>query len=188
MTDSNKYFILGVFVFVIFFGAIIYSGSEPPAEDISQNDISGLPTTFPTAVPDDTIKNSLAEDTNEELSPTKIPSADTTMTDVDELQIEDITVGTGDEAVAGKKITVNYKGTLTNGTQFDSSYDRGTPFSFTLGSGQVIEGWDQGFAGMKVGGKRKLIIPPDLGYGAQAVGGIPANSTLIFEVELLGVE
>lgn len=105
------------------------------------------------------------------------------------LVIEDIKVGTGDEAIPGKKITVNYKGTLTNGKQFDSSYDRGQPFSFNLGAGEVIQGWDQGFAGMKVGGKRKLTIPPELGYGQQGAGAlIPPNSTLMFEVELLKVE
>lgn len=109
--------------------------------------------------------------------------------DVTELKIEDITVGTGAEAVAGKEISVHYTGTLTNGTKFDSSKDRGTPFEFTLGAGQVIQGWDQGFTGMKVGGKRKLVIPPSMGYGAQGAGGaIPPNATLIFEVELLGVK
>ena len=109
--------------------------------------------------------------------------------DVTELKIEDIIVGTGAEAVAGKEISVHYTGTLTNGTKFDSSKDRGTPFEFTLGAGQVIQGWDQGFAGMKVGGKRKLVIPPSMGYGAQGAGGvIPPNATLIFEVELLGVK
>ncbi|MFC1710362.1 FKBP-type peptidyl-prolyl cis-trans isomerase [Patescibacteria group bacterium] len=105
-----------------------------------------------------------------------------------DLEIEDIEIGTGDEAVSGKTITVNYLGTLTNGIKFDSSYDRNQPFSFTLGAGEVIQGWDQGFAGMKVGGKRKLTIPPDLGYGSRAAGSIPPNSTLIFEVELLKVE
>lgn len=108
--------------------------------------------------------------------------------EVTELIIEDLTVGTGAEAVSGKKITVNYRGTLTNGTQFDSSYDRGVPFSFVLGAGSVIEGWEKGFAGMKIGGKRKLTIPPSLGYGPRAMGTIPANSVLIFEVELLDVE
>jgi FKBP-type peptidyl-prolyl cis-trans isomerase len=97
-------------------------------------------------------------------------------------------VGTGAEAVAGKKISVNYVGTLADGTKFDSSYDRNQPFEFTLGAGQVIAGWDQGVAGMKVGGKRKLVIPPSLGYGSQANGSIPANSTLTFEVELLAVK
>lgn len=104
------------------------------------------------------------------------------------LQMVDSVVGTGDEAVAGKKVTVHYTGTLTDGTKFDSSVDRGQPFSFTLGAGEVIQGWDQGFAGMKVGGKRKLTIPPSLGYGSRPAGSIPPNSTLIFDVELLKVE
>lgn len=105
------------------------------------------------------------------------------------LKSEDLKVGTGSEAVSGKKVTVNYKGTLTDGTKFDSSYDRGTPFSFVLGSGVVIKGWDLGVSGMKVGGKRKLTIPPDLGYGSRGAGAlIPPNATLVFEVELLKVE
>lgn len=117
------------------------------------------------------------------------PSATITPTNMDELKIEDIVVGTGIEAVVGKKVTVNYLGTLTNGTKFDSSYDRGTPFSFNLGAGEVIKGWDQGVNGMMVGGKRKLTIPSSLGYGAQGAGdAIPPDSTLIFEVELLKVE
>ena len=106
----------------------------------------------------------------------------------DGLIIEDIVVGTGEEAVSGKRVTVDYAGTLENGTKFDSSYDRGTPFSFNLGAGEVIEGWDKGVAGMKVGGKRKLVIPSALGYGERGAGGvIPPNATLIFEVELLAV-
>lgn len=104
------------------------------------------------------------------------------------LKIEDQVVGTGSEATSGKKVTVNYLGTLTNGTKFDSSFDRNQPFSFNLGAGEVIAGWDQGVAGMKVGGKRKLTIPPSLGYGSRDLGTIPPNSTLIFEVELLNVE
>ncbi len=113
----------------------------------------------------------------------------TPMTQVDKLIIQDEKVGTGAEATAGKKVTVNYVGTLLDGTKFDSSYDRGTPFSFNLGIGEVIQGWDQGVDGMKVGGKRKLTIPSSLGYGAQGVpGAIPGGATLVFEVELLGVE
>ncbi|QQG42263.1 MAG: FKBP-type peptidyl-prolyl cis-trans isomerase [Candidatus Woesebacteria bacterium] len=105
------------------------------------------------------------------------------------LIIVDEVIGAGAEAVSGKKITVNYSGTLTDGTKFDSSYDRGVPFSFNLGSGEVIQGWDQGFAGMKVGGKRKLTIPSDLAYGPNGIpGAIPGGATLIFEVELLKVE
>jgi FKBP-type peptidyl-prolyl cis-trans isomerase len=107
---------------------------------------------------------------------------------VTELGVVDTVVGTGIEAVASKKVTVHYTGTLTDGTKFDSSVDRGTPFSFTLGAGEVIKGWDQGFAGMKVGGKRKLTIPASMGYGSRANGKIPADSTLLFDVELLGVE
>ncbi len=103
------------------------------------------------------------------------------------MKIEDLTVGSGDEAVAGKTLTVHYRGTLVDGTKFDSSYDRNTPFQFKLGAGEVIAGWDQGFVGMKVGGKRKLTIPPELGYGDRSAGTIPPNSTLVFEVELLRV-
>ncbi len=104
------------------------------------------------------------------------------------LQYEDVTIGTGDEAVAGKTVDVHYTGTLTNGTKFDSSVDRGRPFSFRLGIGQVIRGWDEGVAGMKVGGKRKLVIPSELGYGSRGAGGvIPPNATLVFDVELLKV-
>lgn len=117
------------------------------------------------------------------------PTSESMEQDITELKIEDLVVGTGAEAVTGKTISVHYTGTLTDGTKFDSSKDRGEPFEFTLGAGQVIAGWDKGFAGMKIGGKRKLTIPADMGYGEQGAGGvIPPNATLIFEVELLGVK
>ncbi len=107
---------------------------------------------------------------------------------VTDLKIEELKVGDGTVAETGKMVSVHYTGWLTNGTKFDSSLDRGKPFSFALGRGSVIKGWDQGVAGMKIGGKRKLTIPPELGYGAQGAGGaIPPNSTLVFEVELLEV-
>ncbi len=105
-----------------------------------------------------------------------------------QLIIEDEKVGTGAEAVPGKTVVVHYTGTLTDGTKFDSSRDRGEPFSFPLGAGRVIKGWDQGVAGMKVGGIRNLTIPPELGYGSRGAGGvIPPNATLKFNVELLEV-
>ena len=104
------------------------------------------------------------------------------------LMIEELAIGEGDEAVQGKRVSVHYTGWLTDGGKFDSSVDRNEPFAFPLGRGRVIPGWDEGVAGMKVGGKRKLTIPPHLGYGAHGAGGvIPPNATLVFEVELLAV-
>lgn len=104
------------------------------------------------------------------------------------LVIEDLECGDGVEATAGDSVSVHYTGTLEDGTKFDSSLDRDQPFEFNLGAGQVIAGWDEGVAGMKVGGKRKLTIPPELGYGEAGAGGvIPPDATLIFEVELLEV-
>ncbi|MEN8710895.1 MAG: FKBP-type peptidyl-prolyl cis-trans isomerase [Arenicellales bacterium] len=105
------------------------------------------------------------------------------------LKYEDITEGDGDTAAPGQLVTVHYTGWLTNGNKFDSSKDRNDPFRFKLGGGQVIRGWDEGVAGMKIGGTRKLTIPANLGYGAQGAGGvIPPNATLVFEVELLGLD
>ena len=105
------------------------------------------------------------------------------------LQIEDIKISEGSEVKKFDIVTVNYTGTLEDGTKFDSSLNPGrTPFRFTVGAGQVIKGWDEGLMGMKVGGKRKLTIPPELGYGSRDNGPIPANSTLIFDIDLLGIE
>ena len=104
------------------------------------------------------------------------------------LEIEDQIVGDGEEAVAGQTVEVHYTGWLTDGTKFDSSHDRDQTFSFKLGGGQVIAGWDQGVAGMKIGGARKLTIPPEMGYGERGAGGvIPPNATLVFKVELIGL-
>lgn len=116
------------------------------------------------------------------------PGCDTSERTTDTgLVIQDVSCGDGEEAVAGKLVTVHYTGTLEDGTKFDSSRDRDQPFPFELGSGGVIPGWEQGVPGMKVGGVRKLVIPPELGYGDQAAGSIPPNSTLNFEIELLEV-
>ncbi len=104
------------------------------------------------------------------------------------LKYDDITEGDGNVATAGQMVTVHYTGWLTDGNKFDSSKDRNDPFKFKLGAGNVIRGWDEGVAGMKIGGTRKLTIPANLGYGAQGAGGvIPPNATLVFEVELLGI-
>lgn len=104
------------------------------------------------------------------------------------LIVEEIVVGTGAEAKVGQRVRVHYTGRLTNGSKFDSSLDRGDPFGFKLGAGEVIKGWDQGVAGMKVGGKRKLTIPPELAYGDRGFpGAIPPGATLVFDVELVAV-
>lgn len=126
---------------------------------------------------------------NDKASKQQDVTTDTNMERVLEsgLIIKDIIIGDGEEAVAGLIVTTHYTGTLEDGTVFDSSVERAAPFSFTLGIGQVIVGWDLGIAGMKVGGKRELTIPANLAYGNRAIGAIPANSTLYFEVELLGV-
>ena len=104
------------------------------------------------------------------------------------MEFWDLKKGSGEAAVVGKRVKVHYTGWLTNGTKFDSSRDRYEPFTFVLGQGQVIKGWDEGVAGMKVGGQRQLRIPPELGYGARQAGPIPPNSTLIFDIELLDVK
>ncbi len=110
-------------------------------------------------------------------------------TSASSLIIEDVVVGEGPAAKSGDVVTVHYTGWLTDGTKFDSSVDRGEPFTFNLGAHEVIAGWDQGVAGMQVGGKRTLTIPPELGYGARGAGGaIPPNAKLIFEVELLSID
>lgn len=126
----------------------------------------------------------LADDLTENLEDDGISSS----INANSMTITDTVIGTGEEAVAGKILTVHYTGTLADGTKFDSSLDRGEPFRFVLGAGQVIQGWEQGLAGMKVGGRRHLVIPPQLAYGDNAVGAIPAGSTLLFDVELLSVD
>lgn len=121
-------------------------------------------------------------------APDKSPTIKKEVKMTDTLHIEEVKVGDGAEAKAGQRVKVHYVGNLVDGKKFDSSRDRGDPFTFTLGVGQVIKGWDEGVKGMKVGGVRKLTIPSDMGYGARGAGAvIPPNATLLFEVELLGV-
>lgn len=166
MENKNNLYVIGFLILLAIGGGIYISKTK-----ISQS--------FSTPTPEATIQSAVEGEAT--------TSAQTKMED--KLIIEDVKVGTGDLATSGKKITVNYAGTLTDGTKFDSSYDRGTPFTFNLGAGEVIKGWDQGFDGMKVGGKRKLTIPGSLAYGKDGIPGtIPGNAALIFEVELLKVE
>lgn len=119
---------------------------------------------------------------------TGTPALPGSITLSDGLIIQDVEVGSGEEAVPGARVAVHYVGMLQDGKKFDSSLDRGQPIAFVLGSGQVIPGWEEGIRGMKVGGRRVLVIPPALGYGSNTVGPIPANSTLIFQVQLVGVQ
>ena len=124
-----------------------------------------------------------------EPAPTKTAPAAKTITTASGLKYQDLLEGKGPSPKPGSHVMVHYTGWLTNGTKFDSSLDRNQPFAFTLGRGEVIKGWDEGVATMRVGGKRKLTIPPGLGYGSRGAGGvIPPNATLIFEVELLGFQ
>jgi len=132
-------------------------------------------------------KNKMTEPTNGNPQNEQTQSTSNSY-DIQGMKVEVLTQGTGEEAKTGDTVSVHYVGTLENGTKFDSSVDRGEPFSFTLGENRVIQGWELGVLGMKVGEKRKLTIPSNLAYGNQAVGGvIPANATLVFEVELLGI-
>lgn len=122
--------------------------------------------------------NTITTDTPKEMTPTT----------AENVKVEDIQEGTGTEVQNGDTVVIHYTGTLVNGTKFDSSLDRGEPFETRIGVGEVIKGWDLGVVGMKVGGKRKLTIPPSLGYGNQELPNIPANSILIFDVELLDIK
>jgi FKBP-type peptidyl-prolyl cis-trans isomerase len=127
------------------------------------------------------------EDVNRERASALFEASDT-RGNLKKLVIDDIMIGTGDAVVAGDTVVVHYIGTLQNGTEFDNSNKRGEPFSFKVGAGRVIKGWEEGLLGMKVGGKRILVIPPDMAYGSQAIGPIPANSTLVFAIELLEIK
>lgn len=175
--SKNKWIAMVVAIVIVafFFGTIVlYSFNKNVEKNLDVNSNGEVSAVKPI--------NKITTDTNTKNNMN-------TTTSPEGLVVEDKVVGTGDEAVAGKTVFVDYVGTLENGTKFDSSYDRGEPIEFVLGTGRVIKGWDMGIAGMKVGGKRRLVIPADLAYGNRAVGGvIPANAVLVFEVELVGVK
>ena len=180
-------------VFVFCFSLTIFSQFNSPQVVNAAESETQLAQKTPLAKPTNVSNQNIFELDPSDPNPILFAMAEETQSDINSrttesgLIIADIVNGEGDEASAGKTVTVNYTGTLEDGTQFDTSIGR-APFSFPLGAGRVIKGWDEGVAGMKVGGKRKLTIPPELGYGSRGAGNvIPANATLIFEVELLKV-
>jgi peptidylprolyl isomerase len=183
MSKNLVPFSIVIVVVVLGLGGIFYLSNQK----VEKAQISLTPTIYPsptqtpvTAAPTNAIINQQPASNGANMN--------NVITTADGLQMQDLTVGTGQEVKSGDTVTVNYLGTLENGTKFDSSYDRNQPFTTQIGVGQVIKGWDEGIVGMKVGGKRKLIIPPALGYGSQATGSIPPNSILVFEIELLSVK
>ena len=176
-----------IIIVIVFSGiAGIFLLSNQKVQNTS--DINLVPTIYPIETPQVLASSSAIINQQDQAKASPDANMGNVITTADGLKIEDQTVGTGKEVKSGDTVTVNYLGTLENGTKFDSSYDRNQPFTTQIGVGQVIKGWDEGIIGMKVGGKRKLTVPSALGYGSQSAGSIPPNSTLIFEVELVSVK
>ena len=166
--------------------AIAANLSEPQSPSISAADISPQPP-LQLAQSADDLSPEGTDMADEELT-TEEPATEEIVTTESGLRYVELEEGTGASPQSGQRVTVHYTGTLENGVKFDSSRDRNRPFSFRIGVGQVIQGWDEGVMSMHVGGRRKLIIPPELGYGSRGAGGvIPPNSTLVFDVELLRI-
>jgi FKBP-type peptidyl-prolyl cis-trans isomerase len=174
---SKKTLITAIIVLAVFVG-LYYLLSEPPRSEPKLEAFNNIPLSVTsTPAPTEALKFIDSNKTNKKMAP------------ITELKIEDLVVGTGAEAKSGDTVEMNYLGTLTDGTKFDSSYDRGQTFSTQIGVGVVIQGWDKGVPGMKVGGKRRLLIPAAMAYGERGAGNIiPPNSDLIFEVELVSVK
>lgn len=177
-------------VFLFCISLTIFTQFKSPKVANAAENIIQSPITASITNPSNNLKSSIFELDPSDPNPKLFAMAEeqnNSRTTQSGLIISDIVIGEGEEAISGKTVTVNYTGTLENGDQFDTSIGR-APFSFPLGAGRVIKGWDEGVSGMKVGGTRKLIIPPELGYGSRGAGNvIPGNATLIFEVELLKV-
>jgi len=172
--------LISVGVMVVFLVLLVVAQvSQPRAEAIAAERPTAALETAPLSIAQLPVPDSTSLDATSE--PTDVITTDSG------LQYVDIQEGTGATPQSGQTVTVHYTGTLQDGTKFDSSRDRDRPFSFRLGAGQVIRGWDEGISTMKVGGRRQLIIPPELGYGSRGVGPIPPNSTLLFDVELLRI-
>lgn len=169
---NSRLLLIGLIAVIIVL-TIVYFVSAPPKQGVSLDDGSSQET-------------SQGVDTNSNSSDTN-NSSEESMQDITKLNVVTVQEGTGEAAKAGDTITVHYRGTLLNGTPFDSSYERGTPFSFQLGEGRVIAGWEQGLVGAKMGQKLRLEIPSELAYGSRAMGPISANSDLIFEVEVVSI-
>ncbi|MGF1521324.1 MAG: FKBP-type peptidyl-prolyl cis-trans isomerase [Leptolyngbyaceae cyanobacterium] len=175
--------VLVVFCGVLLVGQFTGNSGSAIADTLPTTTVAAATNTEIAQAADDLLPEEEAAENMEEAS-----NEQALVTTESGLQYEDIVEGTGAMPQAGQRVTVHYTGTLEDGTKFDSSRDRNRPFSFTIGVGQVIKGWDEGVATMRVGGQRKLIIPPELGYGARGAGGvIPPNATLLFDVELLRI-
>lgn len=157
-----------------------------PAPLVACSNLTAPPSADPTPPPEQTAARPAPS--NKPDMPAGLASAVARAKVAEELKIDDVVVGTGEAVKLGDTVSVHYVGTFTDGKEFDSSRRRGVPFDFTVGRSQVIQGWEKGLVGMKVGGKRKLRIPPSLGYGTQDVRGIPGNSTLLFDLELVGIK
>ncbi|MEM1309776.1 MAG: FKBP-type peptidyl-prolyl cis-trans isomerase [Cyanobacteria bacterium P01_H01_bin.153] len=176
--------VLAVFCVVLVVAQFTGAKGEAIAANLSETETAVAAETQVAQAADDVVEKAAVE---AEMM-TEEPSESNMVTTDSGLQYEEVVEGTGAMPQKGQRVTVHYTGTLENGTKFDSSRDRNRPFSFTIGVGQVIKGWDEGVATMRVGGQRKLTIPPELGYGSRGAGGvIPPNATLLFDVELLRI-
>ncbi len=180
----NKFEMIGAGISVFFMGAALYLVQVE--NTLSRAGVAGQSAAIVSAEPDVVIVDQ-SLDTNQSRANAYLDAVDT-QGNFDRMVIDDVKIGTGEAVQEGDTVEVHYIGTLQNGQEFDNSHKRGVPFTFTVGAGQVIPGWEQGLVGMKVGGQRMLVIPPDLAYGAQGIGPIPGNATLVFAIELLAIK